>query len=377
MDIFEKLNKAFAGWYESWFGDAESDIRPKDVLRRIINAMEDNRKEGLDGKVYVPNKYILELSFESGEERDYLLAFLDKAELESALRKYMAQNKYYLRGPLDFTIEELSVEEGKSQLEKLRVKCKWDVRPAEKEIEMSNQIGPKMPYKLEEEHTIPAVETWDEATIAPPTLIVNHVDGRVQQFMLDKPDILIGRSKQLGNDLILDKDGMVSKRHAQITLGKEGFTIRDLNSTNGVWVNDERIESHLLRDGDHIRLGATQMVFKSSAAEPKIPPLATSCARRPRLLLKTPCGTGEEFLLASEVIIGKSLTSDVRIMDAGVEGQHARVFSPDGVIFYLEDLGSRGGTRINGELVPAHSPVRLLPGDKIVVGKVEIGFEMD
>ncbi|MDH7481418.1 MAG: DUF3662 domain-containing protein [Armatimonadota bacterium] len=377
MDILEKLNKAFAGWYESWFGDAESDIRPKDVLRRIINAMEDNRKEGIDGKVYVPNKYILELNFESDEERDYLLAFLDKAELESALRKYMAQNKYYLRGPLDFTIEELSVEEGKSQLEKLRVKCKWDVRPAEKEIEMSNQIGPQMPYKLEEEHTIPAVETWDDATIAPPTLIVNHVDGRVQQFMLNKPDILIGRSKRLGNDLILDKDGMVSKRHARITLGKEGFKIRDLNSTNGVWVNDERIESHLLRDGDHIRLGATQMVFKSSAAEPKIPPLATSCARRPRLLLKTPCGTEEEFLLASEVIIGKSLTSDVRITDAGVESQHARVFSPDGIIFYLEDLGSRSGTRINGELVPAHSPVRLLPGDKIVVGKVEIGFEMD
>ncbi|MCL6518459.1 MAG: DUF3662 domain-containing protein [Armatimonadetes bacterium] len=376
MDIFEKLNKAFAGWYESWFGNAESDIRPRDVLRKIINAMEDNRKEGIDGKVYVPNKYVLELNFESDEERDYLLAFLDKAELESALRKYMAQNKYYLRGPLDFTIEELSVQEGKSQLEKLRVKCKWDVRPAEKEIEMSNQICLQMPYKLEEEHTVPAVETWDDATIAPPTLIVNHVDGRVQQFTLNKPDILIGRSKRLDNDLVLDKDGMVSKRHARITLGEEGFTIRDLNSTNGVWVNDERIESHLLRDGDRIRLGATQMVFKSLAAELKISPLATSRARRPRLLLKAPSGT-EEFLLASEVIIGKSLTSDVRIMDTGVESNHARVFSPDGIIFYLEDLGSRGGTRINGELVPAYSPVRLLPGDKIIIGKVEIGFEMD
>lgn len=36
--------------------------------------------------------------------------------------------------------------------------------------------------------------------------------------MLNKPSIFIGRSKRLDNDLILDKDGMVSKKHAQITL---------------------------------------------------------------------------------------------------------------------------------------------------------------
>ncbi|MDI6828754.1 MAG: FHA domain-containing protein, partial [Armatimonadota bacterium] len=196
-------------------------------------------------------------------------------------------------------------------------------------------------------------------------------------FMLNKPSIFIGRSKRLDNDLILDKDGMVSKKHAQITLGADGFTIRDLNSTNGVWVNGERIESRLLRDGDKIRLGATEMIFKSSATEPQVPLTSKSCPGRPRLILKTSTGSEEEFLLASEVIVGKSLTSDVRLSSANVDSRHAKVFSPDGTTFYIEDLGSCSGIKVNGEIVPVHSPVRLIPGDKITIGEEEIRFERD
>ena len=84
MDLFEKINRSFGSWYEGLFGGGD-DVRPKDILRRIIAAMEDHRKEGFDSKVYVPNQYVLEINVLDEEEKQYLLSFLDRDELEVAL----------------------------------------------------------------------------------------------------------------------------------------------------------------------------------------------------------------------------------------------------------------------------------------------------
>jgi len=45
------------------------------------------------------------------------------------------------------------------------------------------------------------------------------------------------------------------------------FYLFDLASTNGTWVNDQRIYRLLLRDGDRIRLGSTILVFKQATEE--------------------------------------------------------------------------------------------------------------
>src|SRR5690242_7818826 len=44
MDLFEKINRSFGGWYEGLFGGGD-DVRPKDILRKILTAMEEHRKE--------------------------------------------------------------------------------------------------------------------------------------------------------------------------------------------------------------------------------------------------------------------------------------------------------------------------------------------
>jgi pSer/pThr/pTyr-binding forkhead associated (FHA) protein len=382
MDVFEKMNKAFSGWYESWFGDAVSDIRPKDVLRKVVGAMEDNRKEGLDNRIYVPNKYILEIAFETEEEKEYLLAFLDKDEFESALRKFMAQNKYYVRGPLDFTIEEVTPE-GEAQPPKLTVKAKWDVRPMEKETEppvldAPPQAVPGTPYEPyeEEEYTVAGTDVYDASTIAPPTLNIKHADGSTSRFSLTKPVTVIGRSHRLNNDLVIENDGMVSKHHAQISLGPDGFTITDLGSTNGVWVNDEKVTKAILRSGDVVRLGVTELVFEESGVRVPIQVSASGAISRPRLVIDRG-GRTEEFRLASEITLGRSLTSDVRFDDHSVAQRHARIFARDNDDYYIEDTGSDSGTMVNGVLVPRSSPVRLHSGDEIRLGEVGLRFEVD
>jgi hypothetical protein len=45
MDLLEKINRSFGTWYEGLFGGSNDDVRLKDVLRRILAALEDNPKK--------------------------------------------------------------------------------------------------------------------------------------------------------------------------------------------------------------------------------------------------------------------------------------------------------------------------------------------
>jgi serine/threonine protein kinase len=70
---------------------------------------------------------------------------------------------------------------------------------------------------------------------------------------------------RLGRDLRFDirpHDAEISRQHAVITFDGTGFSIRDLNSANGTYVNDKRIElERELRHGDVVRIGNTTMRF--------------------------------------------------------------------------------------------------------------------
>ena len=66
-------------------------------------------------------------------------------------------------------------------------------------------------------------------------------------------------------DQVLD-DSSVSRMHARFSLDRDGkMTVRDLNSTNGTWLNGERLlpnETHVLQQGDHLRFGRLEFVFR-------------------------------------------------------------------------------------------------------------------
>jgi len=64
-------------------------------------------------------------------------------------------------------------------------------------------------------------------------------------------------------EIFLDDDTYLSGRHAEISFRDGQYQIRDLNSTNGSFVNDARISEAVLRDNDRVRMGLTTFVFKS------------------------------------------------------------------------------------------------------------------
>ena len=68
-----------------------------------------------------------------------------------------------------------------------------------------------------------------------------------------------GRSPQC--DLFLN-DMTVSREHASVEPADGGYVIRDANSFNGVWVNNESVETRRLVSGDVIQIGAFCLVYK-------------------------------------------------------------------------------------------------------------------
>src|SRR5262245_23417478 len=76
-------------------------------------------------------------------------------------------------------------------------------------------------------------------------------------------EIIIGRSSEL--DMVVVED-MVSRKHAKITTDDKTVTIADLGSTNGTFVNGEKVRSCELKDGDRVLIGTSIIKLVSMGA---------------------------------------------------------------------------------------------------------------
>lgn len=72
--------------------------------------------------------------------------------------------------------------------------------------------------------------------------------------------LTIGRNPD--NDIVIE-NAAVSGYHARIESVASSFVIRDLNSTNGVFVNKQRVETHVLQHNDIVRIGKHELVCNS------------------------------------------------------------------------------------------------------------------
>ena len=92
-------------------------------------------------------------------------------------------------------------------------------------------------------------------------LIVRRGPNAGSKFFLDTPATQVGRHPD--SDIFLD-DITVSRRHAEIRRAEgDGFSLHDVGSLNGTYVNRERVEEAELRSGDEIQIGKFKLVFLS------------------------------------------------------------------------------------------------------------------
>ena len=90
-------------------------------------------------------------------------------------------------------------------------------------------------------------------------LCITRGNRKGQRFILDLPTISIGRDP---NNAISVRDIEVSRLHAQIQLKHNKYHIEDLDSSNGLFINRERVKEKVLEQGDLIRIGKTVFRFE-------------------------------------------------------------------------------------------------------------------
>ncbi|MFF7791864.1 FHA domain-containing protein [Streptomyces sp. NPDC007991] len=93
-------------------------------------------------------------------------------------------------------------------------------------------------------------------------LVVRRGPNSGSRFLLDGDLTTAGRHPQ--SDIFLD-DVTVSRRHVEFRRGQDGsFTVADVGSLNGTYVNRERIDQVALNNGDEVQIGKYRLVFYAS-----------------------------------------------------------------------------------------------------------------
>jgi pSer/pThr/pTyr-binding forkhead associated (FHA) protein len=92
-------------------------------------------------------------------------------------------------------------------------------------------------------------------------LVVRRGPNSGSRFLLDSDVTTAGRHP--ASDIFLD-DVTVSRRHAEFVRSGEGFSVRDVGSLNGSYINRQRIDEAALSGGDEVQIGKYRLVYYPS-----------------------------------------------------------------------------------------------------------------
>jgi pSer/pThr/pTyr-binding forkhead associated (FHA) protein len=102
----------------------------------------------------------------------------------------------------------------------------------------------------------------DALTPGSALLVVKRGPNAGSRFLLDEDVTTAGRHPD--SDIFLD-DVTVSRRHAEFRREGNGYTVHDVGSLNGTYVNRERIEAAPLSGGDEVQIGKFRLVYLTAA----------------------------------------------------------------------------------------------------------------
>ncbi|WP_307738715.1 FhaA domain-containing protein [uncultured Parolsenella sp.] len=119
--------------------------------------------------------------------------------------------------------------------------------------------------RQETEASEPRTVRTAQPVSAPPArkatcLLIDRQSGRT--YTGTEPRTTVGRERTPGGIVLHDPN--VSRSHAELSYDGQSWHIRDLNSTNGTLVNDVDVDECILRDGDLITLGLTNLEFREN-----------------------------------------------------------------------------------------------------------------
>jgi adenylate cyclase len=199
-----------------------------------------------------------------------------------------------------------------------------------------------------------------------PKLVVKQ-GGQTRDIVLTKENFSIGRTPE--NDLEV-RDSLISRRHSSIIRRGDRYVVYDLGSSNGTFVNRERVEMKPLDHGDVIRVGDTEILFhdESRPAKPPTAPHAILDSPSSAQIVQSVDEVGQNYSLDITEALNKGLS--LKEIRSDVAGEKAAKDSK--MFFILFQVGKalsnaaslddmlRTATRLIFEVVNAERAVILL-----------------
>jgi pSer/pThr/pTyr-binding forkhead associated (FHA) protein len=189
-------------------------------------------------------------------------------------------------------------------------------------------------------------------------------------YELERDSVALGRGSK--NDIIIH-DNEISREHCVFRRVMDDYEVQDLNSSNGTFVNGQRVQAvWLLQPGAIVEFGDTiTMEYERSArkAAPAASPGAAdgkadgNSVLHYSLMMTMGPEMGQVHRLDSLIItVGRDLTNDVVIQDPEISRFHMRLRRTDKG-YSVEDMGSTNGTFVNGSVIDG---VKLLNPDDVI-----------
>jgi hypothetical protein len=294
MNPLKSVENMISSLVEGTFGRLfRTEVRPMELARKLAREMDAHRTASVS-RVYVPNEYSVWLSSADRERYDGVEhEVID--ELCAYLLEHARREDLIMASPphISFhTDERLSLGEFGIQARLTRPPGEEQPAPAAPAPPAPSSPAPAPPASApfvppapappapappvparapieREEHGETMIYSSSARLRAPvedaqarraPQRALLAVGGR--RLLVPSGGGTIGRSRDC--DVVLDDAG-ISRRHAEIRPGPDGWTVADLGSTNGVRLNGAEVRGvHALAPGDRVELGSTEIVFEVS-----------------------------------------------------------------------------------------------------------------
>ena len=152
---------------------------------------------------------------------------------------------------------------------------------------------------------------------------------------LESDRTTVGKAAE--NDIALTDDPTASHLHAILERFPAGWCVTDLGSSNGTWVNGERIwSSHRLRHGDEIRLGQTRLIFRdpgsAGSVQTEVEDLPPALTVRERDVLIALCRPLLDRDMFTEPASTRAIAEDLVITQAAVKQHLGNLYDKFGVV---------------------------------------------
>lgn len=217
-----------------------SPVQPAEIAKRLERAMESHQTISVR-RVIVPNVYRVFLN-----PHDFAAFEPIRHEVEREMATYLGE----LASERDFTM-----------LEHARVMMAQDGAVPRRTI----QVVVETAEPGNSTSSTQVMSATAQMQVSPQTnkraVLLLETPHGPHPIPLESTLLTMGRG--LNNDIILE-DTRVSRHHAQLRYKTRRFWVTDLNSTNGSYINGERISEADLRDGDILSLGGLELTFRET-----------------------------------------------------------------------------------------------------------------